>query len=457
MFDNKPQRRTFLKTAGVAGAVALAGCAGSSSGGSGATENESSGSGTTESESSGSESNGATTGSGGTGSSTEITWLHDRDAGKETINEMIDEYNDQNPNVKVKAQLTPSGTGTAEELQKMRAAGDPPEILWFTFGQAYRFAREGVLAPLNDVVEENGLRTFSDREDSFMATSIVGPVTWHYRTDLYDNPETFKDYLQQAKRIDEEEDITPLQIPNGETTLADSLAVQLLWNGGVNIWDGPSDDIKFSMASGNNRERAIQTYEWIQNAYQYASNGNGLAWGDAATAYQEGSAASVPYISMWIPTLYLAEKPDLRENTANGFHPIAKNAQNDRKFAWFEGNMLWDTENKDLARDFLMWFHAEEQQRRFISSNAGDYIPPTKEGMSADWYRSNDAVHEGMIEMFTNEAENFTPPVATGTDGELNYPAVSNGLIFSQALARLLHDGESPSGTVDWLQSNLEM
>lgn len=429
MFDRTLNRRTFLKTVGTAGVVGLAGCAGF----------------------------GGTTGGDGNGSSTEVTWLHDRDAGKETINEMVAEYNDQHPNVTVKPQLTPSGTGTDQELQKMRAAGNPPEILWFTFGQAYRFAHEGVLAPLNDVVEENGLRTFGNRKDTFMATSIVGPITWHYRSDLFDSPTSFADYLQQAKRIDREENITPLQIPNGETTVADSLTVQLLWNNDVNIWNGPTDDITLSMASGRDSDRAIATYEWLQNAYQYASNGNGQDWGQVATAYQEGSAASVPYLSMWIPTLYLADKPDLRENTHNGFHPIAKTAKNNRKFAWFEGNMLWDTENKDAAKEFLMWFHAEEQQRRFISSNAGDYIPPTKDGMNADWYRKNDAVHQEMMDLFASEVQNFTPPVATGTDGALNYPAVSNGQIFGQAAAQLLHGGKSPNKTIAWLENNLQM
>jgi len=450
MSDTNQNRRRFLKAATTVTAAGLAGCAGTEGGGE-QTTTEGQGGEDTDSGS------GETTGSGGGGSTAEVVWLHDRDAGKETINEMVAEFNEQHPNIEVKPQLTPSGTGTDQELQKMRAAGNPPEILWFTFGQAYRFAREGHLAPLNDVVADNDLRTFGDRGDNFFATSIVGPITWHYRTDLYDDPETFEDYVQQAQRIDEEEDITPLQFPNGETTLADSLSVQLLWNGDVNIWDGPSDGIELSMASGEDREQAVATYEWLQQAYEYASNGNGLGWGEAATAYQEESAAAVPYISMWIPTLYLAEKPELREKTANGFHPIAKNAENDRKFAWFEGNMLWDTENKEPARTFLQWFHAEEQQQRFISSNAGDYIPPTKSQMNASWYRENDAVHQEMMDLFASEAQNFTPPVASGSDGALNYPAVSNGQVFGQASAHLLHGGRSPSGTIDWLQNNIEM
>lgn len=439
MLDETQKRRTFIRTVGTVSGVGLAGCS-------------------TDSDDSTNTSDGSTrTPNGGNGSPTEVVWLHDRDAGKETINEMVAEFNEQHPNITVKPQLTPSGTGTEEELQKMQAAGNPPDILWFTFGQAYRYAKEGKLAPMNDVVEQNDLRTFGNRDDKFFATSIVGPITWHYRQDLYDEPETYADYLQQAKRIDEEEDITPLQFPNGETTLAFAQSHQLLWNGDVDLWEGPSDDISLSMASGADRDRAIETYEWLQNAYEYASNGNGLGWGDAASAYQQGSAAAVPYISMWIPTLYLAEKPDLKENTAHGFHPMAKGASNERKFAWFEGNMLWDTENKDAARTFLKWFHAEEQQQRFITTNAGDYIPPTKEGMNADWYRSEDAVHQEMMDMFASEASNLTPPVSSGTDGALNYPAVANSLIWGKASAQLLHGGKSPGETIDWVQDYLDL
>lgn len=451
MYDSRQNRRRFLKTAGVVGTVGLAGCSGNSDDGG----TDSSG-GTDGSGESGSDTDSGTTNAGGSGSTSEVVWLHDRANAEETIDEMVSEFNDQNSGITVEARLTPSGTGTDEELQKMRAAGNPPEILWFTFGQAYRFAQEGNLAAITGIVEDNGLRTFTDREDKFFATSIVGPVTWHYRQDIFDEPETYADYLRQARRIDEERDITPLQFPNGETTLAESMIQQLLWNGDVTVWEGSGEDIDLAMATGQERQDAIETFEWIQSAYEHASNGNGLGWGDAAGAYAEGSAASVPFISMWIPTLYLAETPDIRENTYNGFHPAATDAENDRKFSWFEGNMVWDTENKDAAREFLDWFHAEEQQRRFISTNAGDYIPPTEDGMNADWYRSNDAVHQEMMDLFASEAENFTPPVATGTDGALNYTAVSSGLLFGQAAAQLLHGGKSPGETIDWVQSQLD-
>lgn len=435
MFDSNQNRRRFIKTAGAVGAAGLAGCTDDPDDSTGAT------------------------GNGGNGSPTELTWLHDRDNGEETINELVDEFNEEHPQIQVEAELLPSGASEAEEIQQRQAAGNPPNILWYTFGQAYRFAREGNLASMNAVVEENDLRTFGTSDDHYFATAIVGPATWHYRQDYFDNPTTFADYLQQAERIDEEEDITPLQFPNGETTLAFSQSHQLLWNGDVNIWEGPADDIQLAMASGEDRQRAVETYEWLQNAYEYASNGNGLGWTDAATAYQEGSAASTPYISMWVPTLYLADKPEIRENTYNGFHPLAQDAQNERKFAWFEGNMIWDTdeEHNDAAREFLQWFHAENQQRRFITANAGDYIPPTSDGMNADWYREEDAVHDEMMDLFASEAENLTPPVATGTDGALNYPAVANSLLWGQATAQLLHGGKSPGETIDWAADQVDL
>jgi hypothetical protein len=77
--------------------------------------------------------------------------------------------------------------------------------------------------------------------------------------------------------------------------------------------------------------------------------------------------------------------------------------------------------------------------------------------MNADWYRSQDAVHDEMRDLFASEAENFTPPVATGTNNALNYPAVANGLVAGQASAQLLHGGKSPGETIDWLESQYDM
>jgi ABC-type glycerol-3-phosphate transport system substrate-binding protein len=464
MFDGNQKRRTFLKTSGVAGAIALAGCIGgdddSGNGNGNGNENgnangnaNGNGDGNGDSENG----NGDSTGNGSS-SSVELTWLHDRNQAEDTLEEMAGEFNDSHSSIEVTPELLPSGSSEQEEIQKRQAAGNPPNILWYTFGQAYRYALEDKLAPITGVAEDNDLRTFTDREEKFFAVSIVGPMTWHYRTDLYDNPETFSDYLQQAQRIEEEEDIKALQFPNGESTLAFAMQNQLLWNNDVNVWAGSGTDIELAMASGDDRDRGVETYEWMQNAYEYSTNGNGLGWDQAATAYSQESTAAVPYIGMWIPNLYLADLPELRENTENAFFPVGGDADNEKKFAWFEGNMVWDTdaEKNDAAREFLQWWHAEEQQRQFKKVNAADYIPATEAGMNADWYREEDGVHQGMMDMFASEAENFTPPVATGNDGALNYPAVANGLVWGQAAAQLLHGGKSPGGTIDWAQDQID-
>lgn len=441
--DRSRNRRTFLKTVGAGGAAALAGCLGGSGDG-----DDGSGGGETPDTTAG---GGATTTTGSSGSPAEVVFLHDRDQGKETIDAMAQEFNDAHPNIEVKPQLTPSGTGTTEQIQKMRAAGKPPEVIWFTFGQAYRFAREGNLASITDVVEENDLRTFTDTDEKFFAPMIVGPITWHYRTDYYDTPQTWGAYLDQAPGIQEGNDITPLQIPNGETTLADSLQYQMLWDGDVNIWDGPSDDIQLSMATGEDREKAISVYETMQDLYEYSVNGNGLGWVESAQAYAQGSAATVPYIGQWIPTLYLKDSPEIKENTFNGFHPTMEGAQNQRQFAWYEGTMVWDTENNDAAREWVSFFSGNDGIERFIGENAGDYLPARERDMTADWYINNDAVYRPLVELFAENAQHITPPVATGTDGALNFPAVSNGLLFGQAAAQLLTGNKSPAETIDWL------
>lgn len=443
MSEPNQHRRKFLKAVGATGIAGLAGCS------SGDTDSGSQDAGQDTTSTGGTD-----TGNSG-GSPTEIIFMHDRDAAKATINKMVEEFNNNHPDITVKPQLTPSGTGTNEELQKMRAANNPPEIIWFTFGQAYRYAHEGQLAPITDIVKENNLRTFTDSENKYFAPLIVGPITWHYRQDHYDSPKTWADYLQQSKRINEESDITALQIPNGATTISDSIAVQLLWEGGVNIWDGPSDDITLSMATGEDRQLAVEAFQWIKDIYQYASNGNGLTWGEAAKAYQQGSAAAVPYIGQWIPTLYLKDYPEIKKNTWNGFHPFKEGAALDHQFGWYEGPMVWDTENNDAAREFVRFLSSPDGRKRFIGENAGDYIPAAKKDMNADWYRSNAAVHQELLDLFAEHANNIKPPVATGTDGALNYKAVSNGPLFGRATAQLLHGGKSPSQTIDWLQSQI--
>ena len=90
MFDGNQKRRTFLKTSGVAGAIALAGCIGgdddSGNGNGNGNENgnaNGNGDGNGDSENG----NGDSTGNGTSASSVELTWLHDRNQAEDTLEE----------------------------------------------------------------------------------------------------------------------------------------------------------------------------------------------------------------------------------------------------------------------------------------------------------------------------------------------------------------------------------
>jgi multiple sugar transport system substrate-binding protein len=431
MGNSDSTRRRFLAATGAGATIGLAGCTDALFGG----------------------------GGGGNGST--ITYLSDRGGSSEIIDEIIAEF-ESNHDYTVDVTYTSTGTSTDEELQRMIAAGNPPDVVFDTSADAYRYQRDGNLAPVSDAVQGTGLPDPVNVDgESYMAPAMIEPLMFWYRTDLYDgNPETWQGWMDEAARVTEEEGINGFCVQSGQTNNADTQHTQYLWQNGVDIYSGPSDDIQVEIDSGQNRERAIETFEWVQQMNEHSPNGSGWEWGDGIEALQQENVAALASVGGF-PVISISEnRPDLAENLAAVPFPLPGDREQEKWWAYFEGHVVRsDGDTTEGGQEFVEFFSNSDQFMEFLLTQPLFQLPPTQEGLTNEQYRSNDLVQQfpEVLDLTEQYWDSFTTILATGDDGAPNLTgsdAYSNQ-VFGRAADELLIGGLSPEETVDFVAEEL--
>ncbi|WP_231188062.1 extracellular solute-binding protein [Haladaptatus sp. DYF46] len=441
-------RRRFLRIAGTGTIVAAAGCTDRpDDGGSDGGENG--------------DGNGGGNGGGNGDQSKKIQYLSDRGDSKDVIDQIISEFEEKH-DYTVEVTYTSKGKSTDEQLQKMKAAGNPPDIVFDTSADAYRYHRNGNLASVSDAVQGTGLPDpVNVGGESYFAATMVEPLMGWYRNDLFqENPTTWEKWTSEAKRVSEQEDIKGYVVQSGQTNNADTQITQYHWQNGVNLYSGPSDDIEVTIDKGDNRKRAVETYEWIQQMAEYSPNGAGWEWGDAIAALQQENAAAIMSVG-GLPILTIASnRPDLVDKLSPTPFPLPSGEKQEKWWAYMEGHVVWKNgKATEGAKKFVDFFSKSDKFMDFVLSAPLFQFPPTKEMLDSDAVKNNETIkqHPEVLDLVRNNWDAFTSILATGENGQPNIVAADayGQQVFGQSAEQMLVGGKSPEETVDWVAKKL--
>lgn len=453
-------RRRFLQVTGAASTIGIAGCLG----GNDDEESDDSASGT---EASGGDSGNADDeteaageeelSDGGT-----IRYLSDRGDSKDIMDQIIAEFEEEYPEYTVEITYTSKGTSTDQELQKMVAAGNPPDILFDTSADAYRYQRDGTLATVSEAVQGSGIPDpVNVGGESYFAPAIVEPLMGWYRNDIYDeDPTTWENWTSEAKRVSDAGDMHGYVVQSGQTNNADTQITQYLWQNDVEIYSGPSEDIEITIDQGDNRDLAIETFEWLQQMAEYSPNGSGWEWGDAIGAIQQENAAAMASVG-GLPLLIIqGNRPDLVEKLSPMAFPVPDGKEQDRWWAYMEGHVVRnDGQATAGAQKFVSFFNESEKFMDFVLSAPLFQFPPSREQLDSDAVKNNETIqqHPDVMDMVRDNWDAFTSVLETGDEGAPNIVAADayGQQMFGQAADQLLVGGKSPEETVDWLAGQL--
>jgi multiple sugar transport system substrate-binding protein len=453
---SKHNRRTYLRAVGALGAAGLAGCTGQD----GTSDGGDGGDGSDGGDGGGSQDNGSDSSDGSGNGDTVVRMLSDRSA-RDIWESSIEEFN-ANSEYTVEVTWLPKGSTTNEQIEKMRGAGNLPEIVFETSTDAYRETVDGNTAPVTGLVENlETLDPVKHDGESYLLPAVTIPLAGVYREDVVEgDPRTREEWAQEAQRINEEEGMGGLVMPSGRTNNATTQVNQNLWNGGVNVYEGPSDDIRVTIDEGENRERAVETYAWMQEMAEYNPNTSGWEWGDVANALIQEQAAAALTIGGLMILQVQADRPDLADKLRATPFPLAEGVDQGHWWAYTEGFYLHDeAPNLDGAREYLEFFMSSDYYLDFIMETPLFNFPTSLDQVQSDTYQGNELVqaHQDLVDLVVDNWEYMRPVLATGDDGAPNLVAANayGQQLMGQSADQLIAGGLSPEETVDWVAEEL--
>jgi multiple sugar transport system substrate-binding protein len=421
-------RRTFLKSASIAGATSLAGCFGSNQ-----------------------------TDSGGTKT---VRFFSERSGAKETFQKMASEFKEQQgyDNVEIEFVYTQKGQGAEEKLQQMAAAGNVPEIQWVTSLDMYSNYNDDQVEPVTDVVDEMGVPDVAnvDGFGSLYVPIVREPLSVLYHTDMYPDglPETKSGWLDAARNIDDRNGVA---ITSGSTNHATTQTVQFLWDNDVKHYEGAPGDVDIVLDQGENRTRAVETFEWMKEMHSAASpQASEWEWGDVGNAYVQNEIASSS--ALVSPLTINSNRPELIDSLDVAPFPQPDSSSMDRLWCYFEGlSVRKESTNKEIAKEFIQFFPTSEHYLELFQSAPLWQWPIEKQNVEA--LREFDVFDnwDFLLDYVLDTWDQHTILTRQGTDGAL-VPSSSPAYVdtaWGEAASQLLQAGKSPEETVDYLGQRL--
>lgn len=307
------------------------------------------------------------------------------------IQRIIDVYEAQNPNVKVKLTMFATWMDMSRRILLSIAGGDPPDCARMKPLTAGDLASRGALEPLSPYMERDGIRPDEFVDVLIEKSSVYDGVTYvlpqsgsvpimYYNVDLFEEvgldpnrpPDTWDEIVEFGKKI-----VDPLKYRWGyypESTW-NAFFMHLYQSGGQYL----SDDLtttKFNSPAGieavNWKKDLMHTHKITPDLYNWDAqdilNGNVGFW--------ERALSGLSY--------YPTYAPDVNFRTSI----LAKNVSR-TTMEMSEGSIIFaGARHKDAAWDWLKFLSMDAEAGRIFYEEYGQ-IPTTKAVLETDFWQND--------------------------------------------------------------------
>ncbi len=295
-------------------------------------------------------------------------------------NEFKEEFEAQNPNIKVQIQQIESGE-LSQKLTIAIAAGAPLDVFTVPVALAPKLGRSGKLINLNDMLASLG------GKDEWYPTTLIeldgkayavpyatgGQVFW-YRQDLFDAagltaPERWPEWLEvSAKLTDKNTGMYGMALPASKHHSTFMWFSVFLWQSHTQIFN---KDLEIVLDHPN----TVEALEFYVKMLKYAPEGAG-SWSyyDILDAFTSGKTAMTMYHGRVLGRLY-ADAPHLLPKTRVSFLPYNK-----MKSTWNDLNynsVYAATKHPEASVAWLRFMNIPENAAKFQLTIPGHLAPVT--------------------------------------------------------------------------------
>ncbi len=367
----------------------------------------------------------------------EIRFHHHEARYSELLNDVVAEFEAQNPNIDIVPEMVP-WVEAFSLLINQRETGNLPDI--FIPGNTWvaPFAQQGMILDLTDRIEAWERNGAPISEDFYEGDGLFYNLDnkWYglpyasdtrmlfYRTDYLeeaglDVPTTHEEFVEVAKALTDPENgvwgYGLLGSPDGVTF--QTIANWTIQRGGFLFKEGPNGELESNVNSPEFVE-AIRWYTDLHLEHKVSPPGApNYALADAESGFQSGALAMIITGPWFIPQL--DENPNIEGKWAAA--PLPAGPENDTTFlGGYPLVISTHSEHPDAAWKFMQYMVSRDA---LLPYSQATNIPPAYQSMAEGYAGSSDALQvqiNSLQKAVPNSYPFEAPPIlASMTDGEM--------------------------------------
>lgn len=370
--------------------------------------------------------------------------------------EVVEEFNQSHPNIKVKAQVQSWGDAYSKFPASIKA-GNGPDLL-FTIPDYTTLLKElDVVQPVDDIVqkldEKHKFLTASlapyQYEDKTWAVPVFGmiQVLW-YRKDMLDAeglqaPKTWDELLAAAKTLTKDGKYG-IALPASKSMATDQVLYSFLVTAGAK-----------SVIDGNNKvtfdnPNTVKAYEMYKELLAFSPpDSNTYQWGEPQAQLNTGQSAMAIEKGQYLATF---ESESGRPASDLGVAPIPVADGGEPGSIYYSNGimvMTKDAKKKEAIAEFFDYLYEPETYGKFINAEPGLFLPVTEDGAKADSFWNDPVIskYKDQVQVLLDASQKgylfgFTDGVASKI-GKIAGPN-----FIAQTLEMIMTSGKSPEEAV---------
>jgi multiple sugar transport system substrate-binding protein len=400
------------------------------------------------------------------GGVTEITLWHMEEPPNrvQRFNEIIDKFNQANPDIKVKAQVQSWGDAYSKFPAAIKA-GNGPDLLFAIPDYTTLIKELGVVQPVDDIIKK------LDEKHKFLGASVAPyqyeghtwavpvygmvQVLW-YRKDLLEAanvqpPKTWDELRAAAEKLTNG-DQYGIALPASKSMATDQVLYSFLITAGAKDIIDDKNQVTF------NNEKTVKAYELYKDLLSFSPvDSNTYQWGEPQAQFNAGKAAMAIEKGQYLATF---EKESGRPASDLGVVPIpVADGGQPGSIYYSNGIMVLtpDEKKKAAIAKFFEYLYEPETYGKFINAEPGLFLPVTEAGAKADsfWKDPVIAKYKEQVEVLIEASDHgYLFGFTDGVSSKIGKVAGPN--FIAQTLEQVMVKNKSPEEAVKWAQELME-
>jgi multiple sugar transport system substrate-binding protein len=291
----------------------------------------------------------------------------------------------------------------AKRVATLIAAGTPPELVWYGAGQAMNLAIENQLADVGDLVKtfnvpDNQRMVFKGADRS-LPTSQQFVYGW-YRKDLFQQkglepPKSWSDYLKVAGALNNPPQMYGCIVPSAETGASTLLLETMFMKNDVHWfeWNGGKKQYEVALDQGQQKKRAIETLDYLHELHKFSPEASTYNWAELMSTYVAEKAATSWYVGARLLEQVNANNARIADATVPFDLP---KKITEHYYLSIQGFHVLEKTNVDGAKKYVTFFMKHPDVIKWYHAVPLHIVPASRDMLRSGKYQDHPVIQKRM-------------------------------------------------------------